>query len=190
MDLDLNLISNSHSTDHAQLIQGHPTPATAQTTAALERLRLGREEGAEEENVFAGKPLHFSHRIVMAHTHSNATTDRSVSNGDCPLEPHNSSLNLEPMKYIVVTGGVVSGLGKGVTISSIGRMLKNCGLRTTSIKIDPYLVGAIGGFVGFLSILRFGERERRRLSTIQILDGPILECSCYCCSLYYLLQLL
>lgn len=47
---------------------------------------------------------------------------------------------LEPMKYIVVTGGVVSGLGKGVTISSIGRMLKNCGLRTTSIKIDPYLV--------------------------------------------------
>ncbi|CAN0198958.1 unnamed protein product [Hapterophycus canaliculatus] len=44
------------------------------------------------------------------------------------------------MKYIVVTGGVVSGLGKGVTISSIGRMLKNCGLRTTSIKIDPYLV--------------------------------------------------
>lgn len=43
------------------------------------------------------------------------------------------------MKYIVVTGGVVSGLGKGVTISSIGRMLKGCGLRVTSIKIDPYL---------------------------------------------------
>ena len=47
------------------------------------------------------------------------------------------------MKYIVVTGGVVSGLGKGVTISSIGRMLKNCGLRTTSIKIDPYLVSGL-----------------------------------------------
>lgn len=43
------------------------------------------------------------------------------------------------MKYIFVTGGVVSGLGKGVIISSIGRMLKNCGLKTTSIKIDPYL---------------------------------------------------
>jgi len=43
------------------------------------------------------------------------------------------------MKYIVVTGGVVSGLGKGVTISSIGRILKGCGLRVTSIKIDPYL---------------------------------------------------
>lgn len=47
------------------------------------------------------------------------------------------------MKYIVVTGGVVSGLGKGVTISSIGRILKNCGLRTTSIKIDPYLVSKL-----------------------------------------------
>ena len=43
------------------------------------------------------------------------------------------------MKYIVVTGGVVSGLGKGITISSIGRLLKANGLRVTSIKIDPYL---------------------------------------------------
>jgi len=43
------------------------------------------------------------------------------------------------MKYIVVTGGVVSGLGKGITISSIGRLLKSAGLRVTSIKIDPYL---------------------------------------------------
>jgi CTP synthase (UTP-ammonia lyase) len=43
------------------------------------------------------------------------------------------------MKYIVVTGGVVSGLGKGITISSIGRVLKASGLRVTAIKIDPYL---------------------------------------------------
>jgi CTP synthase len=43
------------------------------------------------------------------------------------------------MKYIIVTGGVVSGLGKGVTISSIGRLLQACGLRVTAIKIDPYL---------------------------------------------------
>ena len=43
------------------------------------------------------------------------------------------------MKYIVVTGGVVSGLGKGITISSIGRILKASGVRVTSIKIDPYL---------------------------------------------------
>ncbi|KAF5836679.1 P-loop containing nucleoside triphosphate hydrolase protein [Dunaliella salina] len=43
------------------------------------------------------------------------------------------------MKYILVTGGVVSGLGKGVTASSIGVLMKACGLRVTSIKIDPYL---------------------------------------------------
>uniref|UniRef100_A0A0D9YBQ4 CTP synthase n=3 Tax=Oryza TaxID=4527 RepID=A0A0D9YBQ4_9ORYZ len=43
------------------------------------------------------------------------------------------------MKYVLVTGGVVSGLGKGVTASSIGVVLKSCGLRITSIKIDPYL---------------------------------------------------
>ncbi|KAM1561343.1 hypothetical protein ACFX1Z_004480 [Malus domestica] len=43
------------------------------------------------------------------------------------------------MKYVLVTGGVVSGLGKGVTASSIGLILQACGLRVTSIKIDPYL---------------------------------------------------
>ncbi|KVI08448.1 CTP synthase [Cynara cardunculus var. scolymus] len=43
------------------------------------------------------------------------------------------------MKYVLVTGGVVSGLGKGVTASSIGLLLQACDLRVTSIKIDPYL---------------------------------------------------
>jgi len=43
------------------------------------------------------------------------------------------------MKYIVVTGGVLSGLGKGITASSIGLLLKRCGYRITAIKIDPYL---------------------------------------------------
>ena len=43
------------------------------------------------------------------------------------------------MRYVVVTGGVLSGLGKGVTASSIGVLLKSAGLRVTSVKIDPYL---------------------------------------------------
>ena len=43
------------------------------------------------------------------------------------------------MKYVVVSGGVVSGLGKGVTASSIGVLLKASGLRVTSVKIDPYI---------------------------------------------------
>ncbi|CAH1412746.1 unnamed protein product [Lactuca virosa] len=50
-----------------------------------------------------------------------------------------SSKRREGMKYVLVTGGVVSGLGKGVTASSIGLLLQACGLRVTSIKIDPYL---------------------------------------------------
>jgi len=43
------------------------------------------------------------------------------------------------MKYLVVTGGTISGLGKGTTISSIGVVLRSYGLRVTAIKIDPYL---------------------------------------------------
>jgi CTP synthase len=46
---------------------------------------------------------------------------------------------LKDMKYVVVSGGVLSGLGKGVTASSIGVLLKSAGLRVTAIKIDPYL---------------------------------------------------
>ncbi|MHB8584994.1 MAG: glutamine hydrolyzing CTP synthase [Thermoplasmatota archaeon] len=43
------------------------------------------------------------------------------------------------MKFVVVTGGVLSGLGKGITTSSIGRLLKARGLSVTAIKIDPYV---------------------------------------------------
>jgi CTP synthase len=45
----------------------------------------------------------------------------------------------EVMKFIIVTGGVLSGLGKGITASSIGRLLRARGLKVTAIKIDPYL---------------------------------------------------
>jgi CTP synthase len=43
------------------------------------------------------------------------------------------------MRYIIITGGVISGLGKGITASSIGLLLKYSGYKTTMIKIDPYL---------------------------------------------------
>jgi len=42
-------------------------------------------------------------------------------------------------KYIFVTGGVVSGLGKGVTVASIGLLLKTWGIRVAAMKLDPYL---------------------------------------------------
>jgi len=42
-------------------------------------------------------------------------------------------------KYIFITGGVVSSLGKGITAASIGRLLKARGLRVTMMKLDPYI---------------------------------------------------
>ena len=50
--------------------------------------------------------------------------------------PKNSRANC---KYIFVVGGVISGVGKGVTASSIGRILSDRGQKVTSIKIDPYI---------------------------------------------------
>ncbi|MCK5138311.1 MAG: CTP synthase, partial [Thermodesulfovibrionia bacterium] len=42
-------------------------------------------------------------------------------------------------KYIVIAGGVISGVGKGITTSSIGKILKEYGYSVTAVKIDPYL---------------------------------------------------
>ena len=42
-------------------------------------------------------------------------------------------------KYIFVTGGVVSSLGKGIVAASLGRLLKNRGLEVTIQKFDPYI---------------------------------------------------
>ena len=44
-----------------------------------------------------------------------------------------------PVKYVFVTGGVVSGLGKGITAASLGRLLKARGYKVTSQKFDPYI---------------------------------------------------
>lgn len=46
---------------------------------------------------------------------------------------------MKEMKYILVTGGVISGVGKGVIASSFGTLLNCCGISVTSLKIDPYI---------------------------------------------------
>lgn len=56
-------------------------------------------------------------------------------------------------KYIFVTGGVVSGLGKGITAASLGRLLKARGLRVAAQKLDPY----INMDPGTMSPLQHGE---------------------------------
>ena len=53
-------------------------------------------------------------------------------------------------KYVFVTGGVVSSLGKGITAASLGVLLKRRGYRVSIIKMDPYInvdAGAISPFI-------------------------------------------
>jgi len=50
-----------------------------------------------------------------------------------------SSAPDRPARHVFVTGGVASSLGKGLTASSLGRLLKARGLRVTMQKLDPYL---------------------------------------------------
>ena len=60
-----------------------------------------------------------------------------------------------PVKYVFVTGGVVSGLGKGITAASLGRLLKARGYQVTMQKFDPYINIDPG-------TARRGIRHRRR----------------------------
>ncbi len=58
---------------------------------------------------------------------------------DRTLAPMGSSSNQQPTKHLFVTGGVASSLGKGLTASSLGSLLKARGVRVTMQKLDPYL---------------------------------------------------
>ena len=59
-------------------------------------------------------------------------------------------------KYIFVTGGVVSSIGKGIVAASLGRLLKNKGYKITIQKFDPYINVDPG------TMSRRGLRDRRR----------------------------
>ncbi len=56
-------------------------------------------------------------------------------------------------KFIFVAGGVMSGIGKGVAVASIGRILKSKGFQVTAVKIDPY----INVDAGTMNLLEHGE---------------------------------
>src|ERR1700756_5035574 len=64
-----------------------------------------------------------------------AASPPRTDHGSLPLEASRPALT----KHLFVTGGVASSLGKGLTASSLGRLLKARGLRVTMQKLDPYL---------------------------------------------------
>ena len=62
-----------------------------------------------------------------------------TTNKCCETDAPEARPDFGSIKYIFVTGGVVSGLGKGITAASLGRLLKCRGIRVTMQKFDPYL---------------------------------------------------
>ena len=55
------------------------------------------------------------------------------------MAPKSTAEPQQPTKYIFVTGGVVSSIGKGITTASLGRLLRNRGFSVTMMKLDPYI---------------------------------------------------
>src|SRR5437868_12294054 len=63
----------------------------------------------------------------------------SRPNAEC-RRPNAAERSEETMaRYIFVTGGVVSSIGKGITTACLGRLLRNRGFRVSMLKLDPYL---------------------------------------------------
>ena len=48
-------------------------------------------------------------------------------------------MSRKPTKYVFVTGGVVSSIGKGLASAALGALLEGRGLRVTHVKLDPYI---------------------------------------------------
>jgi hypothetical protein len=82
--------------------------------------------------------------------------------------------NQSTMKYVLVTGGVISGIGKGVIASSIGTLLNSCGIVVTSIKIDPYINIDAGTF----SPYEHGKSNRKFDKFLPELYLLLIVCPC------------
>lgn len=82
------------------------------------------------------------HSAIGIRSYRNSVRSLSVSRKNHKIN-NNNNKNTEPperkMKYILVTGGVISGVGKGVIASSFGTLLNCSGISVTSLKIDPYI---------------------------------------------------
>ena len=86
-------------------------------------------------NKKAGERVFFPAGAALIRPHS-----ETLQPADKPKDvQENNGGNRQMTKYIFVTGGVVSGLGKGISAASLGRLLKARGLRVAAQKLDPYM---------------------------------------------------
>src|SRR6185295_18563152 len=74
-------------------------------------------------------------RVVAARSAHRSLTSRRRT----PIMANTPATPQQTTKFIFVTGGVVSSLGKGIAAASIGRLLVERGLRVTMLKFDPYI---------------------------------------------------
>ena len=80
-----------------------------------------------------------SYNQFIALLENNNVESVVFNNNKIEITPKDNNGNIIKVKYVFVTGGVVSGLGKGITAASLGRLLKARGYKVTSQKFDPYI---------------------------------------------------
>lgn len=80
-----------------------------------------------------------AHLLRHSHHQLKSSYDPPISSLDLGDSPGAAIHQYTMTKYILVAGGVISGIGKGVIASSTGLLLKTAGYKVTAIKIDPYM---------------------------------------------------
>lgn len=106
---------------------------------AIVRVRFGVCDSTKKKKPSVRLSVRVSESSVRVRLSERQSGAGRFSRTDLNRSVKRRRLSSVVMKYVVVSGGVVSGLGKGVTASSVGVLLKASGLRVTSVKIDPYI---------------------------------------------------
>src|SRR5262249_17661856 len=120
---------SSNTIDRPEKYKGRrTTTATSAINPTADHETRARVEGAASVTVMP-------QRQGVNHRSCRAVLLPSVDGGVGDSFPEGTGL----AKHVFVTGGVASSLGKGLTASSLGRLLKNRGLRVTMQKLDPYI---------------------------------------------------
>lgn len=122
---------------------------------------MRKETSAQARKKLYKKSVHISNCMILSRIIRSSLSScrhRRIVNSLAQVSRRKSLLSLVStkhqqreanMKYILVTGGVISGVGKGVIASSFGTILNSCGIAVTSLKIDPYINIDAGTFSPF-----------------------------------------
>src|ERR1700681_1971009 len=99
-----------------------------------------RPKGDHQHSMICARPRCLADaRLVCYSRRSGAGAHQDDDGRPCAIDGGAPRMSRKPTKFVFVTGGVVSSIGKGLASASVGALLEGRGLRVTHVKLDPYI---------------------------------------------------